>query len=148
MQTQTVFQTLLGAAFFFFAACQYADDKAKSAPEAKDSFAGNSAISAPKSVHYFSDAEQKLLLKEYTFAAAQLNKGIVAYRVETGKMCCKSAKQANKAIDVLTQLRQKLRNGKPVLQQDLRAAIQQALVVEGVGVQQNTDESLAVPVGN
>ncbi len=149
MQMNPAYQAVLWGALLVFAAYNCTDDQAM--PPPTEPLPGDGAQHIPTSIHYFSEAEQKLAIKEYTFAAALLNKGIVAYRAETGKMCCGSAEQSNKAIDVLIQLRQKLRKGKPVMARDLRVAIQQALLVEGWGFPQRQtsgNETPVLPVGN
>lgn len=100
---------------------------------------------------YFADAEQKLTLGEYSFAASQLNKGIVAYRTETGKFSGNSARLANHAIDGLIALRKLLREGKPIHPEDLHWAVENALAVEGATVPlpgPGRHSHMGVPVGS
>ena len=153
MQIQSFYQAFIGAILLLWAACQNAPGYSKplSSDEASQHALGSGQATIPKSIHYFSDAEQKLSIKAYSFAAAQLHKGIIAYRVETGKMNGNAARQANNAIDALTRLRTQLRNGKAVNEVDLRQAIQHALAVEGAEFPANEatgQGELLVPVGN
>jgi len=85
---------------------------------------------APASRAYFLAAEQQLAEKQYIFAATQLDKGIVAFRIETGKMSGAQAMRANHSIDALTKLRKTLRHGEAVDPAVLHGAIVLALETE------------------
>lgn len=133
-----------------FAACRKTNDGSSTLPNQEYSRLRGHA-GAPPSLAHFTDAEQKLVLGEYSFAAAQLNKGIIAYRSETGKMNGNAARQANRAIDGLIVVRKKLREGKAVSTAELHLAIQNALAVEGAVIltppEPREKPSLGVPVG-
>ena len=86
--------------------------------------------SEPVSLTYFEAAEQQVAIGRYTFAAKHLNKGIIAFRIETGKMSGPGAIRANRSIDALTRLRKTLRHGEPVMPDDLHQAILTAMESE------------------
>lgn len=144
---RTAFSVFLGGMLLFLATCQRSNERSNGSQPVG---AADLQDRVPQSVVYFSDAEQKLDLGELSFAAAQLNKGIVAYRIETGKTHGNVAKSANHAIDALTHLRKNLREGKSVSSHDLRLAIQNALAVEGIRFpldEREEPQDLMVPVG-
>ncbi len=100
---------------------------------------------------FFVEAEDACARGTHRNAAAALHKGIIAYRIETGKMHGSAATQANRAIDALTRLRQSLREGKVVSAAELHSAIQNALALENLyqpskGSQLDLQD-LFVPVG-
>lgn len=72
---------------------------------------------------YFTAAEKGLAEGRYEMAAAQLNQGIVVYRMETGKMSGIYAVRANHAIDGLIRIRKSLRHGDTVPTEALHDAI-------------------------
>jgi hypothetical protein len=114
--------------------------------------AGSQTLGTPASVGHFIVAEQNLAVGEYHLAATHLNKGIIAYRGETGKMHGRAAQEANRAIDVLIRFRKNLREGKPVDGAGLHLAIQNALAIEAPAPRQletrpSGHEGLIVPVG-
>jgi hypothetical protein len=122
---------LSGLVVFLFACQQSGDNNnAAKSPASGILSTRSGQIDTPASLVHFSDAEQKLAIGEYSFAAVQLHKGIIDYRMETGKMHGNAARQANRAIDALTLLRKSLREGKAVNGIDLHLAIQNALLVE------------------
>jgi hypothetical protein len=113
---------------------------------------GEQFAGTPPCVGHFIAAEQNISIGEYHQAAVHLNKGIIAYRGETGKMRGRAAQDANRAIDVLIRYRKNLREGKPVDGSGLHQAIQNALAVETPAPRQldkrpSGHEGLIVPVG-
>lgn len=93
---------------------------------------GEQSNKAPslESAAYFESAEQKLVEKRYLLAAQHLDKGIVAFRIETGKMSGARAARANRAIDRLTRLRKTLRHNESVNADELHQAILSAMEAE------------------
>lgn len=67
-------------------------------------------------------------------AAKHLNKGIISFRVETGKMSGRDAMRANQAIDRLIRLRNTLRHGQMVSPEALHQAIYFAMESEPLRV--------------
>ena len=72
---------------------------------------------------HFMAAEQGLAEGHFNLAAKRLDQGIVAYRMETGKMSGAYAVRANRAIDGLIRIRRSLRHGDPVACEALHEAI-------------------------
>lgn len=107
------------------------------------------AMREPSSLSHFKAAEQQLAIGQYIYAATQLDKGIVAYRIETGKLSGVHAARANHAIDVLTRLRKILRHGAAISTDDLHLAILTAMESEPTPVHAlpMPDRGLFVPVG-
>lgn len=85
---------------------------------------------SPRSLEYFEASEQALARGKYVIAATQLNQGILAFRIETGKLSGLHAARANRAIDTLTRLRKSLRRGEAVTVFDLHYAILAAMESE------------------
>ena len=104
---------------------------------------------APPSLEYFKAAEQQLTNGRYIYAATQLDKGIVAFRIETGKLSGVHAARANHAIDVLTRLRKTLRHGEAISTDDLHLAILTAMESEPEPVHMlpRPNRGIFVPVG-
>ncbi len=104
------------------------DSGAERDQEASNS-TGQKAITPDSHIH-FAAAEQQLAEGRYIFAATQLDKGIVAFRIETGKMIGAHAIRANHTIDALTKLRKTLRRGDAVDTDALHQAILSAMAFE------------------
>ncbi len=103
----------------------------------------------PSSLTHFKAAEQQLANGRYIYAATQLDKGIVAFRIETGKLSGVHAARANHAIDVLTRLRKTLRHGAAISTDDLHLAILTAMESEPEPVHSlpKPNRGIFVPVG-
>ncbi len=103
----------------------------------------------PPSLTHFKAAEQQLANGHYIYAATQLDKGIVAFRIETGKLSGVHAIRANHAIDVLTRLRKTLRHGEAISTDDLHLAILTAMESEPEPVHTlpRPNRGIFVPVG-
>ncbi|MFZ4635714.1 MAG: hypothetical protein ACOYNO_16040 [Saprospiraceae bacterium] len=103
----------------------------------------------PSSLTHFKAAEQQLAIGQYIYAATQLDKGIVAFRIETGKLSGVHAAHANHAIDVLTRLRKILRHGEAISTDDLHLAILTAMESEPRPATSlpKPDPGIFVPVG-
>ena len=80
----------------------------------------------PSETHFVA-AEQGLAEGHYDIAVIRLNQGIVAYRVETGKMSGIYAQRANRAIDGLIRIRKSLRKGERVPSETLHQAVMVAM---------------------
>ena len=85
---------------------------------------------SPASLAHFEAAEQQVALGHYMIAAKHLNKGIITFRVETGKMSGRDAIRANQAIDGLIRLRKVLRHDQAVSPEALHQAIHFAMQSE------------------
>ena len=135
-----IYYMMAGAGIMFVLACQQNAEEQEAARRGRLS-----------SMAHFADAQEMLDAGNYSFAAAKLNKAIVAYRKETGMYYGERARKANHAIDELILLRKMLRNGNAVDQDELTFAIQQALAVEGLTYpyprEQQPTQSIGVPVG-
>lgn len=129
------------------AACQQADaDAVGHSPNSSARSKHGTVV--PGSLVHFESAEQQVAEGRYIYAATQLDKGIVAFRIETGKMSGSRAKRANCAIDVLTRLRKPLRHGEAVSVEELHRAILAAMESEPMPVSTlpKPDPELFVPV--
>lgn len=148
----TPFNTSVLGAFLAFlgSACQ-APDSEMLEHSNHPSNGHEQAAHVPASLAHFDAAEYQLAQGQYTFAATQLNKGIVAFRVETGKLSGARAVSANRAIDTLTRLRKTLRHGDSVGASELHRAIQNAMDAEPLAPVSpqlpKPNPALFVPVG-
>ncbi len=131
----------------FSASCQRADSDTSGI--SKKSVTLSEHTNTPESLVHFDAAEQQLAEGRYIFAATHLNKGIVAFRIETGKYSGAHAIRANRAIDSLTKIRKILRRNEAVACEDLHRAILNALESEQaitLPTHPQPDPALFVPV--
>jgi predicted FMN-binding regulatory protein PaiB len=148
----TPFNTSVLGAFLAFlgTACQAPDSEMLEHTQ-NQSNGREQTAHVPASLAHFDAAEYQLTQGQYTFAASQLNKGIVAFRVETGKLSGAKAISANRAIDTLTRLRKTLRHGDSVAAGELHRAILSAMEAEPLTPVSpqlpKPDPALFVPVG-
>lgn len=137
--------------FLLFFGCGKSDEQSRPVtPPASEEIPLHWQSGDASCVHFFEETELAIGRGEYLTASRHLQKGIIAYRKETGRLAGSRARHSNRSIDSLVRLNKRLRSGQQVAFEEFHQTVLNALDVDGVAappLKPKPGRDLGVPVG-